>query len=255
MAFMGFSWTEPFSSPDALKEQGCQPGTELFSLVAALEAVNHAVYLDSMNAIDPARPEADSPKRQLVLDAATALFIAQGYGAVSMDAIARSAGVSKATLYAHFGSKDQLFETIITEACRAKFNWREALPEGGGDLRAALTALGRRTLRFLLEDGALAIYRVVVAESARFPELGRAFYEGGPATGRALLATWLAEQAEAGRLRVPDPPLAADQLMALLRAGLYFRATLGVPPAPTEAEIDATVAATVEMFLAAYAQR
>ena len=55
---------------------------------------------------------------RLVLDAATALFMAQGYGAVSMDAIARAAGVSKATLYAHFSSKDQLFATIIGEACR-----------------------------------------------------------------------------------------------------------------------------------------
>ncbi len=217
-----------------------------------LEALNRAVYLNRMNATDVARPEVDSPKRQLILDAATALFIAQGYGAVSMDAIARSAGVSKATLYAHFGSKDQLFATIITEACRAKFDWDGALAADGQDLRVALTALGKRILRFFLEDGTLAIYRVVVAESARFPELGRAFYEGGPATGRRLLAAWLAEQAEAGRLRVPDPPLAAEQLVALLRAGLYFRATLGIPPAPTQAEIDATVAAAIETFLAAY---
>ncbi len=205
-----------------------------------------------MNAIDLSRPEADSPKRQLILDAATALFIAHGYGAVSMDAIARSAGVSKATLYAHFGSKDQLFATIITEACRAKFDWNAPLAANGGDLRAALTALGKRILQFFLQDGTLAIYRVVVAESARFPELGRAFYENGPATGRRLIAAWLAEQAEAGQLRVPDPPLAADQLVALLRAGLYFRATLGVPPAPTPAEIDATVAAAIDTFLAAY---
>jgi TetR/AcrR family transcriptional regulator, mexJK operon transcriptional repressor len=206
-----------------------------------------------MNAIDPVRPETESPKRQLILDAATTLFTAQGYGAVSMDAIARSAGVSKATLYAHFGSKDQLFATIITEACQAMFDWPGAMAADGEDLRTALTALGQRILRFFLEDGTLAIYRVVVAESVRFPELGRAFYEAGPATGRRLLAAWLAERAEAGRLRVPDPPLAAEQLVALLRAGLYFRATLGVPPAPTQAEIDATVAAAVDTFLAAYA--
>ena len=200
-----------------------------------------------------ARPEIDSPKRLLVLDAAAELFIAQGYGAVSMDAIARAAGVSKATLYAHFNSKDQLFETIITEACRANLDWQTVLPDGGQDARAALTAFGRRVLTFLLEERALAIYRVVVAESARFPELGRAFFEGGPGKGRRMFGAWLAEQAEAGRLRhVPDPPLAADQFMALLRAGPYFRAALGVPPAPGEAEIEATVAATVEMFLAAY---
>ncbi|MBV8616502.1 MAG: TetR/AcrR family transcriptional regulator [Acetobacteraceae bacterium] len=206
-----------------------------------------------MSAIDPVRPEAGSPKRQLILDAAAILFTAHGYGAVSMDAIARSAGVSKATLYAHFGSKDQLFATIITEACHAMFDWPGAMSADGADLRTALIALGQRVLRFFLEDGTLALYRVVVAESARFPELGRAFYESGPATGRRLLGAWLAEQAGAGRLRVPDPPLAAEQFVALLRAGLYFRATLGVPPAPTQAEIDTTVAAAVDIFLAAYA--
>ncbi|HJS86491.1 MAG TPA: TetR/AcrR family transcriptional regulator [Acetobacteraceae bacterium] len=226
--------------------------TEPFSSVWRLEALNQPVYLTLMNVIDPVRPETESPKRQLILEAANRLFIAHGYGAVSMDSIARSAGVSKATLYAHFGSKDQLFATIITEACQAKFDWSSAVTEDSRDLRTALTALGRRILGFFLEEGTLAIYRVVIAESARFPELGRAFYESGPATGRRLLATWLAEQAEAGRLLVPDPLLAAEQLVGLLRAGLYFRATLGVPPAPTQADIDVTVAAAIDTFLAAY---
>lgn len=206
-----------------------------------------------MYAIAPARPETDSPKRQLVLDAAADLFIAQGYGAVSMDAIARAAGVSKATLYAHFGSKDQLFATIITEACRANFDWHTGLPAGEVDVRVALTVLGQRVLSFLLTDRALAIYRVVVAESVRFPELGRAFFDGGAGTAHRQFGGWLTEQAHAGRLRVPDPVHAVEQLMALLRAGPHSRAVLGVPPPPTEAEIDATVAAAVDTFLAAYA--
>jgi len=198
------------------------------------------------------RPETESPKRQAVLDAAADLFIAQGYGAVSMDAIARAANVSKATLYAYFRSKDQLFATIITEACQANLDWETVLPAHGQDVRAALTGFGRRMLGFVLHGRALAIHRVVLAESVRFPELGRAFYDGGPATARTLVASWLAEQASAGRLRIPDPEVAAEQLMALLRAGLHLRALLGVPPAPSEAGIDAAVAAAVATFLAAY---
>ncbi|MEO9191125.1 MAG: TetR/AcrR family transcriptional regulator [Acetobacteraceae bacterium] len=205
-----------------------------------------------MSAPALSRPETESPKRQAVLDAAADLFIAQGYGAVSMDTIARAANVSKATLYAYFRSKDQLFATIITEACRANFDWETVLPAHGQDVRAALTGFGRRILGFVLQDQALAIHRVVLAESVRFPELGRAFFEGGPATARTLVGSWLAQQASAGRLRVPDPEVAAEQLMALLRAGLHLRATLGVPPAPSEAEIDATVTAAVATFLAAY---
>ncbi|MGA9866762.1 MAG: TetR/AcrR family transcriptional regulator [Acetobacteraceae bacterium] len=199
-----------------------------------------------------ARSETESPKRLAVLDAAADLFIAQGYGAVSMDALARAANVSKATLYAHFRSKDLLFATIIAQACRANVDWETVLPPDAQDIREALTRFGRQILRFLLEDRALAIHRVVLAECVRFPELGRAFFDGGPATARILIGAWLTEQAAAGRLDISDPELAAEQLMALLRAGLHLRATLGVPPSPDEAEIDATVAAAVGMFLAAY---
>lgn len=199
------------------------------------------------------RHDSELPKRQLVLDAAAELFMGQGYGAVSMDGIARAAGVSKATLYAYFSSKDQLFATIIGEACRQNIAVANMLPGNETDVRAALTAFAGNTLRFLLEDRALAIHRVVISESLRFPELGRAFYDNGPGVFRRVFGEWLAGQTAAGRLAVRDPPLAADQFIGLLRGGLYLRATLGLAPPPAEAEIDATVAAAVETFVRAYA--
>jgi TetR/AcrR family transcriptional regulator, mexJK operon transcriptional repressor len=198
------------------------------------------------------RPDSESPKRQLVLDAATSLFMAQGYGAVSMDAIARAAGVSKATLYAYFSSKDQLFATIIGEACRQNIAVTNFLPDGETDVQAGLTVFARNTLRFLVEERSLAIHRVVISESLRFPELGRAFYDNGPGVFRRVFGDWLAEQTAAGRLAVPDPALAADQFIGLLRGGLYLRATLGLAP-PSEAEIDAAVSSAVEAFVRAYA--
>ena len=199
------------------------------------------------------RHDSESPKRQLVLDAATALFMALGYGAVSMDAIARAAGVSKATLYAYFSSKDQLFATIIGEACRQNVGMANFLPGGDTDVRVALTTFAGQMLRFLLEEKALAIHRVVISESVRFPELGRAFYDNGPGVFRRVFGEWLATETMAGRLAVPDPAIAADQFIGLLRGGLYLRATLGLAPPPTEAEIDACVAASVATFLKAYA--
>ncbi len=200
------------------------------------------------------RHDADSPKRQAVIEAASELFIAQGYGAVSMDAIARAAGVSKATLYAHFASKNRLFATIINEACQQNVTLSDPLPEPSGDLAAVLTALGQRLLRFLLEAKALAIHRVVLAESVRFPELGQAFYENGPGLFRRTFSAWLAAQDAAGRLTVPDPLMAADQFMGMLRTGgVFLRASLGLQPPPTDAEIDATVAAAVRTLLRAYA--
>jgi TetR/AcrR family transcriptional repressor of mexJK operon len=154
------------------------------------------------------RQDSESPKRQLVLDAAADLFMAQGYGAVSMDAIARAAGVSKATLYAYFSSKDQLFATIIGEACRQNIAVATYLPASETDVRVALTSLASHTLRFLLQERALAIHRVVISESVRFPELGRAFYDNGPGVFRRVVGDWLAEQTAAGRLAVADPALA-----------------------------------------------
>ena len=198
------------------------------------------------------RPESDFPKRQSVIDAAASLFMAHGYGAVSMDAVARAAGVSKATLYAHFSSKDQLFATIVGEACRERIGLGELLPADVSDLREALTAFGARLLRFFLEERPLALYRVVTAESTRFPELGRAFYESGPEALLGTFGAWLAEQATAGSLAVTDPAIAAEQFVGMLRMGVFLRASLGLA-SPTEAEIDATVEAAVTTFLKAYA--
>jgi TetR/AcrR family transcriptional repressor of mexJK operon len=197
------------------------------------------------------RQDIESPKRQLVLDAAGELFMAQGYGAVSMDAVARAAGVSKATLYAHFSSKDRLFATIIGEACQTRVSPSEMLPADATDPQAALTAFGGRLLRFFLEKRVLAIYRVVTAESVRFPELGQAFYESGPAAVHQVFSEWLAEQTAAGRLQVPDPAVASEQFIGMLRTRPFLRASLGMTP-PTEAEVDQVVAAAVNTFLKAH---
>jgi TetR/AcrR family transcriptional regulator, mexJK operon transcriptional repressor len=216
-----------------------------------LQTGGGSAQLDGVSATIELRADIESPKRQLVLDAAASLFMAHGYGAVSMDAVARAAGVSKATLYAYFSSKDQLFATIIGEACRQKIALAELLPADATDPCAALAAFGGRLLRFFLEERPLAIHRVVIAESTRFPELGRAFYDNGPAALFRTLAEWLAGQTGAGRLAITDAGMAAEQFVGMLRTSLFLRATLGLTR-PTEPEIDATVEAAVTMFLKAY---
>ena len=217
-----------------------------------MQTKGQSAQFGGVSATSEVRADSESPKHQLVLDAATTLFMAHGYGAVSMDAVARAAGVSKATLYAHFSSKDQLFATIIGEACQQKIALGELLPADATDVRAALTAFGGGLLRFFLEDRALAIHRVVIGESTRFPELGRAFYDNGPAALFRALGAWLAEQTEAGRLAVTDPIMAGEQFVGMLRTSLFLRASVGLTP-PTDAEIDATVKAAVTTFLKAYA--
>ena len=107
-------------------------------------------------------------------------------------------------------------------------------------------------LHLILSDEKVAIYRLITAETARFPELGRAFYDNGPAALLRTLGAWLAEQGDAGRLAMADPIMAAEQLVGMLRTSLFLRASVGLT-APSDAEIDATVEAAVTTFVKAYA--
>jgi TetR/AcrR family transcriptional repressor of mexJK operon len=193
-----------------------------------------------------------SPKRRQVLEAATELFLANGYGAVSMDAVAKAANVSKATLYAHFASKDALFATIIRERGLSNHLDDSLFPAAVTDLRAVMEAIGLRVMRFMLQERTLAIYRVALAEGARFPELGRAFFDNGPAKFCAHAQAWLQTQQKAGRVRAADADVATQQFMALLRSGVFLRASLGIPPGPTEEEIVATVRVAVDTWLRAF---
>jgi AcrR family transcriptional regulator len=193
-----------------------------------------------------------SPKRRQVVDAARQLFLAHGYGAVSMDAVARAANVSKATLYAHFVSKDQLFASIVSERLLIDGPDDALLAEDVPDPRAALLAVGQAVLRFMLNERTLAIYRIAIAESARFPELGRAFFESGPQKFCDRVRAWLAARQAEGSVRPADVTVAANQFMALLRSGVFLRASLALPPPPTEAEIDATVRHAVDTWLRAF---
>jgi TetR/AcrR family transcriptional repressor of mexJK operon len=186
-----------------------------------------------------------SPKRRAILDAAAGLFMAEGYGAVSMDAVARAAQVSKATLYAHFTGKEALFAEIIDGNCaRLKGSVAVALSGHATPLRAALVEIGTQWLRFLLQPRVRALHRVVIGEGGRFPDLARSFYANGPVALRLWLADWLAEEAARGRLRPgTDAELAAEQFLSLLRGDLFLRATLGLLEEVREAEIVALASA------------
>lgn len=198
---------------------------------------------------------AGSPKRRQVQVAAEELFLTHGYGAVSMDQVARRAGVSKATLYAHFPSKDVLFATIVADKGTDGVLVDGLFPPDTEDLRAALEAIGLRVLRFMLRERTLAIYRIAIAESQRFPELGQAFHDNGPQRFCDRFCLWLDQLASRGLVRTPNVALAAQQFMALLRSGVFLRRSLALAPEATEQEITDTVSAAVETWLRAYQRR
>jgi len=191
-------------------------------------------------------------KPQQIRAAASRLFLEQGYGAVSMDAIAREAGVSKATIYAHFADKAELFADLVKEECARQWPDVALLEAEPGDLGETLRAVGQVYAELLVSPKAVQVFRMVVAESPRFPELGRAFYEGGPALMRDKLSAYLARAEAQGKLTLGDPRLAAQQFLAMLRCEHHLRSVIGLEATPTAAELKRIVAAAADMFLRAY---
>ena len=127
-----------------------------------------------------------SGKAALILSAARDLFTGAGYGATSMDAVAAAADVSKATVYAHYTSKPELFAAVIAQEGQANIAALERRPDE--TIADALRRLAREAFDLVLAPTTTAFYRMIAAEAPRFPELGRIFYETGPAHVQARLA-------------------------------------------------------------------
>ncbi|CAL9617776.1 hypothetical protein SUDANB176_05773 [Streptomyces sp. enrichment culture] len=167
----------------------------------------------------PSGPRAER-KRQAILRAARELFLREGFGA-GMDVIAAEAGVSKVTVYNHFGSKEALFTAVITGAldeplAKGTSAALEGLAEAE-DLRAALLDAARSWVHSVrADDDVTALRNLVAAEAHRFPELGRAWRRHGPEGHHPAAAKALRALADQGRLVIPDLETAIIQLYALL---------------------------------------
>jgi AcrR family transcriptional regulator len=196
-------------------------------------------------------------KRRAIIEAATTAFLEHGYRGTSMDSVAAAAGVSKQTVYQHFGDKQRLFRELIAatvqEASDPVYDEVRRLADSG-QLEHDLRDLARRLLRLVLQPAMMRLRRLVIAEAQRFPDLGRVFYDLGPGRTIAALADTFAELHRHRRLDAPDATLAATQFNWLVMAAPLNRAMLlGHDDAPTSREINKWAAAGVRTFLAAYA--
>ncbi len=152
----------------------------------------------------------NDPREQLLI-AARELFLRDGYRA-GVDAIAAAAGVSKQTLYNHFGSKEALFSAVMS-ACVQNLT----VPLAGQDgLRDALLRFALSFRGELFSPESLALHRMLIAETPRFPELAREVFLAGPCAMHDQLAQVLARAMAAGTLRQEEPRFAADMLVSML---------------------------------------
>lgn len=182
-----------------------------------------------------------------MLQAAHAVFLQEGYR-VSMDKVAAQAGVAKQTLYAHFGSKEQLFAAVIRRSAQSL---AASLDGPSADLRDALLRFAHALRGCVLSAEGIALHRALIAEAPRFPDLARLLYDGSLRGTLERVAGLLAQAMERGDLRRGDPAFAAEMLVNLLTGLERTRRLLGVVPADAPLDHPAAEQA-VDCFLHAY---
>lgn len=195
----------------------------------------------------PTRAQSDD-LRERMLDSAYAMFLAHGFEAAAMEAIARTAGVAKLTLYRHFATKDELFEQVVGRAQRRVRRSLQARIDDRGPLEAVLRESIARLHEGFTRDEYLAVMRMVIAGSSRFPHLARAMLDDAKLAARPL-ADYLRRAKARGEVRLESPDEAATQLAGLASgAGRYVLTTPSGHPASRRHTIEALVVLFVQAW-------
>lgn len=194
----------------------------------------------------------DKSKREAIVAAAAEAFFMQGFAASSIEQIAADAGVSKVTIYNHFGDKRALFAAAVECECekmRGYFSI-DTQVAGSSSIRERLTAIGEAIVAFLSQPKMVQFDRRIAAETQHEPEIGHAFLKAGPWRMKAAFSAFLAFANERGELRIADPELAAEQFVSMCKGMGDLERRFGAVPA--NADNSRRIAGAVELFLKAY---
>ena len=207
-------------------------------------------------AAEPQTEGRSARKRRVILDAATSVFLEHGYVAASMDQVAALASVSKQTVYKHFTDKEALFAEILQGTASRADDLEHVVAlalSGSEDVVQDLTQVARGLLTLLAQPEVRQVRRLVIGEAGRFPDLGRAWYEGAFLRGMAALTGCFEELSRQGHLTVDDPKMAANHFAGLVLWAPVNRFMLcGDDEVITPEEIDEFATAGVRTFLAAF---
>ena len=190
-------------------------------------------------------------KRLQILSAAKDLFSAQGFTAISMDQIAKAAGVSKQTVYSHFGNKDELFAAAIEQKCVSLKFSEIQLPEDVS-AREVITQIAHSFSQMILSEDAMQVHRTSVSEAYTNPTVARLFYATGPMQVIEQVARILQKLDKNGKLRVEVPRMAAVQLLKMLQGEARMEAEYNIEVRQSETDIKAYTQNCIDMFLRAY---
>ncbi len=187
-----------------------------------------------------------------VLEGARVVFMKDGFEGASVDDIAKTAGVSKATLYSYFPDKRLLFAEVAKSECHRQADTALEVVTSDSTPDEILHEAGLRMIEFFISDFGLSMFRICTAESGRFPELGKHFYESGPQLVRERLVEYFHEAIDKGQLKIDDLDLAADQFAELCKASFFPRLLCGMESSFDKSEIERVLNGAVETFMARY---
>jgi TetR/AcrR family transcriptional repressor of mexJK operon len=196
----------------------------------------------------PSRADAEQLGER-ILDVATHLFLNHGYGATSIEAIARRAQISKRTFYHRFDDKAALFSAVVHRIIDRLRPPANVLLADGTDPQEILQRLATLIVRAAVSPEAIALHRLIVAESARFPQLAVVVAQEGAAEGAVrLIARLLERETRAGKLALNNPTFAAQQFLHMV-VGLPQRRAMGLGSPMSASEIEAWPRDVVNLFL------
>jgi len=203
-----------------------------------------------MKAVKPI--DLKNPKVQQILAGAKEAFLELGYEGTSVEEIARRSGVSKATLYNYFPDKQRLFAFFVEIECEEQARRMFNITNDVGDVEDALRQIAKSYIKFMVSPFPRRMFRVIVGELVRFPELGRAFYDSGPDICIRRLGQYLAAATARGEISVAEAEVAAHQFFALCRAELFYKILFGLKHDVKDEEIDRIADTAVTTFLQIY---
>jgi TetR/AcrR family transcriptional repressor of mexJK operon len=191
-------------------------------------------------------------KRDAILEAAARVFLAQGYSAVTMDALAEAVPVSKPTLYNYFPGKPALFAAVVTSVCKRMAAAIELAARDNGDLRHDLELIARAFVDNAYAPESIALYRVLIAEVKHFPELGKLTYESGVIPMLNDVSAYLRSVGKGADVRFPRAEESARLLISMLSGDEFHRCLLDLMPTLSARERGALVRRVVDQFLRAH---
>jgi TetR/AcrR family transcriptional regulator, regulator of autoinduction and epiphytic fitness len=189
-------------------------------------------------------------KRSAAVRAAMELFLEQGYERTSLAQVAKHADVSTATLFKRFPTKAALFEAIVEEFWEGNEDCAGTPP--AGDLAKGLRKIGLAYAERMRHPDMQAIYRLIIGEALRFPDLGQMLFDKGKGPFLARLEAYLRAEVEAGHLKIDDVEVAASQYLAIIAAQSFWPELIVPGCGGTDAEMTEVVEQAILMMLARY---